>query len=226
MAVDVAREHRREPGGDRAPGDHVEPGTEDEPRRADSGPLERLVRAQQTHVARPGGGSREQVRERRRDTVALAREAGDDDRHAAHVEDEGARAVEDVQVGVRRQQGIRQTRPFVIARHQQHRHAAIGDRQQRLQRRRRQAARDPTAEQEVAAVHNEVDVAATRGREGEVEVGEEVGAAPRARDPRPLGQVEAEVGVRNEQDAQHAGVLPTGGDRRSLGACEGTLHEL
>jgi hypothetical protein len=53
-------------------------------------------------------------------------------------------------------------------------------------------------------VDNEVHFAAPCGLERALEVGEEIGAPPPALDPRSLGEIEAEVGVGDQQDTKAA----------------------
>ena len=49
---------------------------------------------------------------------------------------------------------------------------------------------------------DDVGLAAQRGLERPLEAGEEVGAAAAAVDPRPVGQIEAEMGVGDEEDPE------------------------
>jgi hypothetical protein len=95
----------------------------------------------------------------------------------------------------------------VVAGDEDDRHAAVGHREQGLERPDDQAGLDPAAEQQVAAVHHQVDLAAPGRGERAVEVGEEIASAMRTVRTRPRRQVEPEVGVGDEEDADHAGSL-------------------
>ena len=73
----------------------------------------------------------------------------------------------------------------------------------------REACEDPLGEprgdaapvEEVAAVNDDVGLSRRRGKERPLEALEEVVAAPRPLDPRPRGEVEAEMSVGKEEDA-------------------------
>ena len=76
-------------------------------------------------------------------------------------------------------------------------------------RERREPREDPLGEpgrdaapvEEVAAVDDDVGLPRRRGPERPLEALEEVVAAPRPLDPRPRGEVEPEMRVRKEEDA-------------------------
>jgi hypothetical protein len=84
------------------------------------------------------------------------------------------------------------------------RHACRGHLQQGGQGDLHQRRVHAAAVEQVATVHHQVDLAAQGGLEGAPEVGQEVRAAPASLHQRMQRQVEAEVRVGHEQDAQGA----------------------
>jgi len=112
--------------------------------------------------------------------------------------------VEDVQIGMSREQGSGDLRPLVVAWHQEHGHAEVGHPSQGLEGRLHQAGRHPAAVEEVTAVDHHVDLAGHGRRKGRLVVGHEVVAPPPTLNPGPSGQVEADVGVGNKEDAHKA----------------------
>ena len=113
-----------------------------------------------------------------------------------------AECVEDVEVLVNGEERIRQAGPLVVAGHEEHRDPTRGHAPERRERGLGEPGGDAAPVVQVAAVDDHVDLAPARGLEGAREAGEEVGPPPAAVDPRPRGQVEAEVGVGDEQDPQ------------------------
>ena len=57
---------------------------------------------------------------------------------------------------------------------------------------------------------HQIDLTAEGGLEGEAGIREEVGTATAALDPRPHGQIIAEVGVGEKQDSEHCPSLSDG----------------
>ncbi len=141
--------------------------------------------------------------------MALEREAGERHLGAADLEPHRPRPVQQVDPGMGGQQRVGDRRALVVARHDDHRHAAGGDLDERLERPVDQLAPHLAAVQQVAAVHHQVHLAPPRRRQRPLEVGEEVGPAPPPLDPRPLRQVEPQMGVGQKQKAEatHHGVI-------------------
>ena len=112
--------------------------------------------------------------------------------------------VEEVDAWVDGEQRVGNPRPFVVAGDHHHRHPPVGHRHQWLEGPLHQLRPHPAAEQHVAAVDHEVGLAGQRRRQGALEVGEKIRAPAPPHHPRPHRQVEAEVGVGEEQDAEQA----------------------
>ena len=93
---------------------------------------------------------------------------------------------------------------LVVARDQKHLYAAVRDLQQRLQRALDQSRGQARPVQQVAAVHDEVDRAAPRRFQRLLEPPQKVQPAPGSRHPGPQRPVEADVGVRQQQDPDPA----------------------
>ena len=202
MAVDVTGQHGREFGRHVGVADHVLRGRESEVGRADRRALGGLVYAQHAHgrgVRRPLGVG-DQLRELRADVATLARESGQGECRAAGFHDERPRSVEDVDVRMRGESGMRQKRALVIPRNDEHRHAAFGHAPQRLERLVCERRHNGRTVEHVAAMHDDVDLPIERRLERRRVVGQEVVTASPPLDARAHGKVEPEVGIGDEQD--------------------------
>ena len=114
--------------------------------------------------------------------VVRERETHERDAYSACFEDEGARSVEDVQSFVQRQQGKRHAAAFVVARHEQHRNACLGDALERRECCFREPGSDAASIQQVTAMHDHIDLADPRRFERSLEILKEVVASPAADD--------------------------------------------
>jgi hypothetical protein len=201
VAVDVAGEH----GGDvlrqvGAP-DHVRAVAEGVVSRPAGRPLHALVDAEQPQL---GGrlvaaGGLEERSEARAD-VGLVREPGEGHPQAPGLEPDGARLVEHVEALLHREERKRQARPLVVPGHEEHGDAGGGDAAERRERGLGEPGRHAAPVEEVAAVDHRIDLPRERRLERLREAAEEVLPAPAPLHPRAQGQVEAEVGVREEED--------------------------
>ena len=202
MPVNVAGEHGGEVWRHVGMADHVLRRRESEVRRPHGRAFRGLVHAQ--HARRRGVrlpvGVGDQVRELRADVAALARKSGERERRATCIDDERSRTVEDVDVRMRDEAGVREERALVISGNDEYRHPPLGDATQRLERLVCQRWHDRRPVEHVSAMNHDVDLAVEgrleRGRVG----GEKVMAAAPPLDARPHGKVEPEVGVGHEQD--------------------------
>jgi hypothetical protein len=94
---------------------------------------------------------------------------------------------------MRHEARVRETRPLVIPGHDEHRHATVRNAAQRLVRLIRDRRENSRTIEDVARVHDQIDFADKRRREGRVIVGDEVVAATSSGDARLRRKVEAEV---------------------------------
>ena len=143
----------------------------------------------------------QQRREPRTYVAPLERKARERHRRAADRRHERPRPIEYVKIRVARQTQVRQARPLVVARHHEHRHAPVREPQHGRVRLIRQARRNIGPIEHVAAVYHDVDVLTQRGRERRLVVREEIVTPASALDARSRRQVEPEMRVRKEQDA-------------------------
>jgi hypothetical protein len=89
---------------------------------------------------------------------------------------------------MRSESRVRKTRPFVIARNDEHRHAEIGDTAEWLIRLICERGQHGRPIEHVARVYNEIDFAGERGRKRDGVVGEKIIAATSPSDAGALGQ--------------------------------------
>jgi hypothetical protein len=75
---------------------------------------------------------------------------------------------------MRREPRVRQPRPLVIPRDDEHRNATLRDATERLERLIRDAWRNPRPVEDIAGVHNEIDLSSQRGLERRPVVRQEV----------------------------------------------------
>ncbi len=128
------------------------------------------------------------------------RESGETEAEPVFFEDEGSRPVEDEQFRMTGEQGKRDPRPLVVPRNDVHRHSSVRDCLQGTERPLDEIGRHPAPIEEVAPVDDEVHVAAPRGLEGALVVGEEIRSSSAPVDAGPTRPVEAEVGIREKEN--------------------------
>ena len=203
VTMNVPRQHRGEPGWDVRPPDHVGGRRKGEVLGPDGRPFHALVHAEEPNGRAHGAPPRrlDEVNEPRAHVVALGREPSDRHADTADVHRERPRAVEHVDPWMLREAQLRNATPLVVARHDEDRNSTIGDARQRLESLPRHARRHTRAVEHVAAVHDEVDLPLERGPQRGRVVREEVVPPTPSLDARTRRQVEAEVGVREEEDA-------------------------
>jgi hypothetical protein len=130
--------------------------------------------------------------------VVSVRETHERDAYSACFEDESAWLVEDVQAFVQRQQRKGHAAAFVVPRHEQNWNSRVGNALERRECRFGEPRRDAAAIQQVTAVDNHIDLAASRRFERSLEILKEVVASSSANDARATGQVKTKVCVGNE----------------------------
>src|SRR5215471_3785579 len=141
-----------------------------------------------------------------RTNVGRVREAHECDSHSSGFEDDGARPVEDVKAFVERKQGKRHPAAFVIAGHEQNRHARFSELLERRERRLGEPCRYAASIEQIAAMEDHVHLAGPRRFERPFEILKEVVTSATTNDSRATGQVEAEMRVGDKQDTH---VTPT-----------------
>ena len=94
---------------------------------------------------------------------------------------------------------------LVVSGDDAHRDPLIGHRRERGKGPLDEPGRHAAAEEDVAAVHDEVALALSGRGERALEAGEELGAPPTASHTGPARLVQAEVGVGEEEDPHPAG---------------------
>ena len=98
----------------------------------------------------------------------------------------------------------------MIARHDEHGNAALRDDAERFVRLVRDRRHNGWPIEHIAGVHDEIDFVGERRRERSRVVGEEVMTATPSAGARPDGQIEPEMGVREQQDpdvGRHPGIV-------------------
>jgi len=137
--------------------------------------------------------------------LSLVRKTGQRYGPAADASDERAWTIEYVNAGVRREACVRQSRALVIARDDEDGHTAIRDTAQRLVRLVRQRLRDRRPIEHVASVDDEIDFSGQRRLERRRVVRKKVVAATPPRASRADREIETQVGVGEQQDADIVG---------------------
>lgn len=117
-----------------------------------------------------------------------------------------------------RESQMRESATLVIARHDKHGNAAIGDLSQRFKRLPRDAAWRTRPVEYVSAMYDEVDIAVERGLQRGRVVGQEVVPTPSSIDAWIYRQVVAEVCVCQQQDPYDVAHTETygGGDGENV----------
>lgn len=206
MAVNVTRKYRGERGRDVAKSNDVVRGGEREIRRTYGRAFDAVVHAENTEGRGVGAPSRvaEQCREPAAHGVSLVREAGKSDCLSAKIDREGARPIEHAHVWMEGEARVRNSRSLVVAGHNENRDSAIGDLAKRLERLIADARHGSRSVEDVAAVNHDVDLAAHRGLEGGVIIRQKVVAPTVPTHSWTDRQVESDVRIGEEQDANVA----------------------
>jgi hypothetical protein len=100
-----------------------------------------------------------------------------------------------VNSAVLREPDLREAATLVIARHDEHRDALVGDSRERLERLPRDARRHTRTIEDVPAMHDEIDLPRERRLQRRPVVRQKVVATTASLDARTRGQVEAQVRV-------------------------------
>lgn len=119
-----------------------------------------------------------------------------------NVEFVGPWAVENVNPRVHSPQVVWDLRSFMIAGHDENRNARVGDTHHRLHGHLNQRSRNTAAVEQIPRMYHNVNFMTKSTVKRGFEVGEEIWASPTPLDPGTKGQVEAQMGIRNEQDAR------------------------
>ncbi len=200
MTVDVARQDGGKARGDEPAGDHIPSPPEDEAGRTDARTLDRMMDAKQTRVGRevPDAGLFEKAGEACGKGAAAVGKPGQGQAHPPHAKHEGARPIEDHQARQVPEKRIGHDRSFVIARHQGDRNR---DRAEAIEGEFHQPAPHAAAVEKIPAVDDQIDTPRARGFQGAVEGPEEIGPPSAARGSGAQGEIEPQVGVGEEENA-------------------------
>ena len=231
VAMDVAREHRRELRQDVGCAHHVVGRSERVVRWPDGSAFDAVMQAQQAMRCRgvATAGLCEKLRKAAAHVAAFVRKPGKRDRLIAHLHAERARAIEDVDLRVHGETCVRQARAFVIAGDDEDRDAALRNPTQRLECLIRHGRYHRWPIEHVACVHDEIHVTRECGLEGAGVVREKVVAATPALDTRAGWEVEAKVRVGQQQILIASGIGLRYNERRvacNAGCYFGVLRNL
>ena len=227
MAMDVARQDSREANGDVAPANDVGGSGEGEVVRPDRRAFDTLVNAQEFRVGVDSAPPRgfDEVDELCANVMSLGRKSSDGQSAPANVERERPRSIEQVDTRVLSEPDLRNASAFVIPGDDEDRNASVGDASQWLECLPCDARGRARAIENIAAVDDDVDVTVECRLECGRVIREKVMSAPASLDARPRRQVEAEVGVSEEEDAGASGHVVNIGvirDDKTV-ACQGRL---
>jgi len=203
VPVDVSGEDGAESAGDVTQTNHIVGGRECVIRRPDGRALDAVMHAknQRTVAMLAPTGLAQQLRKAGAHVVTRIGKAGERNALPTHVEDERLGTVEHVNVGMRHEPRVRDSRSLMVARDDQHRHAALGDPAQRLERPIRDLFRRGRSIENVSAVDDDVDLSAQSRLERGVVVREEIIASTAPLYARAHRRIEAEVRISEEEDA-------------------------
>ena len=162
MPVNMARQDGRKPARDGPPGDDAGASAEHEIRRAHRRSFDGLMKGQEANI---GAGHRppralEHRRKSRFNEIAFAWKTRHDNVESADLQRNSSRMVDDVDSGMRSEERERNRRSLVVSRHHDHGDAGAGHAFQWLEGMQHQPGFHPASKEHVAAVHDEVDVAA------------------------------------------------------------------
>lgn len=176
--------------------DHVRPAPEREVAGPAGRTLDAVVQAQEPHVR--GRCVCARLREKRGEPIADLADVGEPgERHSdiAGFEHDRAWSIEDMDVAVEREEGVRDAAALVIPREEEDRDSLVGDPSKRPERSIREPRRNAAAIQEIAAVEEYVHLAGSGERERGLETLEEIASAARGDNSRPCRQALTEMGV-------------------------------
>jgi hypothetical protein len=149
----------------------------------------------------PPSGTFDEAAETVAHVIALARETGHRDVDSADVQWNRPWTVKEMDTGMRGQKRVRNRRALVVSRYDDHRHSGVGDALERLERAHHQSRFDAAPEEDVAAVNHEIDLTSNGRLQGELIRFEKILASTTAIRARPLGKIESEMRVGDEQGA-------------------------
>jgi hypothetical protein len=202
MPVDVARKNGGEIGGQFGASDDVGRVPEREVGWAHRSPLHTMVHAEEADLGFRSMplGLVQSGREPFANPATLIGEADQGHSNPPDLHHHGLRPMKDMQVGMERESGMGDPGSLVIPGHHEDRNACFGDRHQGAEGLEDQGRRDPRAVEYVSAVDDQIDVPCQGRLQGPLMVGEEVMPPPPPLHPRAGGEVESEVGVRQEEN--------------------------
>jgi len=202
-SVDVPREDRCELGGKVGAANDIRCVAKRVVARADGGPLDTVVDTQKADVHRfvTPSGLLQDLREELANASPLVRKPGQRDACPSNLNLDGRGYVEDVEVRMVPQSAVGDSGPFVVAGNHEHRRAFVGDLQEGFEGLIHQGGRDPGPVKDVATVDYQVYLLLPRCGQGTLMVGEEVVAPTPPIDARVERQIEPEVGVGQQKDA-------------------------
>jgi hypothetical protein len=140
------------------------------------------------------------------DPVPMIGESGDGNSFAPNIYRHGLRATEHVEVSVPREPVVGNPGSLVVSGHEENRHSRLGYLQDRLECLEDQGRVYSGVVEEVPAVNHQVHLTGFGSFEGPAVIGKEVGAPPPPLHARSGGEVEAEVGVGQEKEADSVGL--------------------
>src|SRR5262245_11084509 len=201
MTVNVSREHRGELTRNVRRANDIARRRKGEVGGADGRAFDTVMEAQQTRRSSLVAPSRllESIAEARANIATLIRKTRECDGRIAHFRDKCARSIEHMNSRMRQNARVRQTRALVVPGYDEYRHATIGNSAQRLVRLIGDRRENLRRIEHISRVHDEIDLAGERWRERSVIVRDEVVAATSPGDARLRREVEAEVGVSQQE---------------------------
>ena len=200
-AVDVPREDGREARRDVPAANDVGPVAKGVVDRPDLRPFDGLVEAQEADV-----GLDVRVARRREESgearshIGREREAGECEVESFPPDDERSGAVEDADPRMCQEEFARHPGTLVVPGDPEDVQPQVGELREAREDSLREPGRNPAPVEEIAAVDDDAGLAAHRRRERPLEALEEVVPAAAPLDPWPRREVEAEMGVGEEED--------------------------
>lgn len=203
MAVDVAGQHRGEGFRDRPAGNHIRVRAKYIVRRTDRGTLHGLMKTEKTKRRRNGSPSAafHEILESVAHEVALAWETGHRNIDSADIQRDRAGTIDEVDAGMSGEKRIRNRRALVVSGHDDHRHSGVGNALERLEHPHHQSRLDAAPEEHVTAVNHHIDLTLKGRLQGELVGIEKILSPAMPIGARALGQIESEMRVGDEQDA-------------------------
>jgi hypothetical protein len=205
--MDVTGEHRRDFRRNLSRANDVGAGREGEVCRTDGCALDAMMDAENAMIdlAAIPSSLIEHLGETGPNVATHVRKTRECDACPAHVRDEGSRLIEYVHARMRQETRVRNLRALVIAWHDEHGNAVVGNATKRLERSMGDRRRHGRTVEDISRVHHEIDVARERGLERGKIIREEIVAAPPAFDARPKRKIEPEMRVGEEKNSDVGG---------------------